>query len=356
MREAYRQFAETISATAESTGASWPFYIMPLYENYAQNFLAQSRTELISLRNVIRPYEVEAWDNFTAHVLPGVLEEAHMLKFGSLDRLDPDPSKYTPYIWQRTKEGPIPDILRDFYVPTVTTSPPGRDYSSFQWNAGSHPNYEAIVQAAYKLGNETLVTKVNPYAGPAKAFLVPEEHALMHDDLPEGETEHPHSFFFHAVRQSVHDPNSKIVAMLTGAAPWDQSMRGLLPEGVNGILVTLHNNCNQSFTYELNGPVASYLGKGHHHTETYDDLMLEVGLSSHSHPDFATTPGHCQYAMVRFDWRNRLDCSCGPLTNFSCPSFPFSVFIQLKHLKTSTTQIHLSFRQLLWPPPSSSLP
>ena len=296
--KAYKQFADTIAASAESAGATWPLYTMPLFEKYASNFLSQARTELISLRNVIRPNEVEEWNNYTAEVLPGLLEEAHMLKFGNLDRLNPDPSKYTNYIYKATKEGPVPDLWREFYVPTVTSSPPARDYGTFQWNIGSHPNYQAIVEAAYRLGNETLVTKVGSYTKAASTFLVPEEHALMHDPLPEGETEHPHSMFFHPIRASIHDPNSTIVAILSGAAAWDQSMRGLLPMGVNGILAIIYNNCNQSFTYEINGPVASYLGKDKPHSEKYEHLMIDVDLAFHSHPAVPTTPGHCQYGMV----------------------------------------------------------
>ena len=298
LRQAYRQFADTITATAESAGASWPLYIMPLYQQYAQDFLTQSRTELISLRNLVRPHEVEAWNNFTAAHYPQVLEEAHLLKFGNFDRLNPDPAKFTPYLWQRTKEGPIPDIERDYYFPTLTTSPPARDYSSFQWNLGSHPSYTAIVEAILTLKNETLVTAVGPYVGPGKTFLVDEEHALMHDPLPEGETEHPHSFFFHPVRASIHDPDAEVVALLGGGTAWDQGLRGLLPEGVSGILAVMYSSCGDLFTYEINGPKAVYLGMGDKHDPKYDYMVLDVDLAFHSHPDFASTPGHCQYGMV----------------------------------------------------------
>jgi hypothetical protein len=75
-------------------------------------------------------------------------------------------------------------------------------------------------------------------------------------------------------------------------------MIDLLPEGVTGIVTVIRNTCNQSFTYEINGPEATYLGEGDLHETKYDDMETTVSFSFHTHPKFTSTQGHCQYSMV----------------------------------------------------------
>ncbi|CAB9512833.1 Receptor-type guanylate cyclase gcy [Seminavis robusta] len=298
LRHAYQQLANTISAAAEASGAAWPFFTMPLYQKYAQDFLVQSRTELISFRNLVRGFEREAFEKFAEANYKQVIEEAHMIRWGDTSRINPEKANYTSYIWERTTEGPARDIFRDYYFPTLVTAPPPRDYSIYMWNVGSHPNYQPVVDAAWKLGNETCITRLLHYTGASNTFFTKDEHDAMHDPLPPGEKEHPHSFFFHPIKESVTDPNSRLVGMMSGGAPWDQSLRGLLPDGVNGIHAVIENNCGDIFTYEINGKKADFLGLSDKHEAKFDRLKHEVDLAFHSHPDFATTPGHCMYKMT----------------------------------------------------------
>ena len=53
--------------------------------------------------------------------------------------------------------------------------------------------------------------------------LPKEEHDAMHDPLPPGETEHPHSFIFHPVKRVVQDPSSDIAGILVSASSWGKS-------------------------------------------------------------------------------------------------------------------------------------
>jgi len=77
-------------------------------------------------------------------------------------------------------------------------------------------------------------------------------------------------------------------------------MQNLLPEGVNGVLCVIKNTCGQSFTYEIQGRSAFYLGDGDWHDPSYDDLGMTVELSLHSHPEFANYPGNCLYTLQVF--------------------------------------------------------
>ena len=47
----------------------------------------------------------------------------------------------------------------------------------------------------------------------------------------------------------------------------------------------------------VNGEDAIYLGDGDLHDSKYNYLEVTVDLSMHTHPNFTSTPGHCQYSM-----------------------------------------------------------
>ena len=66
--------------------------------------------------------------------------------------------------------------------------------------------------------------------------------------------------------------------------------------------VVLQNNCNQTFTYTIDGKDAYYVGEpGDFHDTEYDGFRrhLMLTVNENTHPDFISTPGHCYYDMVR---------------------------------------------------------
>jgi hypothetical protein len=101
------------------------------------------------------------------------------------------------------------------------------------------------------------------------------------------------------IHKVVGDTNSEVVAIFGTGTAWDAALLNLLPDDVVGIHAVIKNNCNQSYTYAIDGKDAFYLGEGDSHDPKYDDLELAVSLAVHTHPNFTSTPGHCQYSMVR---------------------------------------------------------
>ena len=133
--------------------------------------------------------------------------------------------------------------------------------------------------------------------------MTAEEHHKMHSKLLDTRSENPHSFVVHPVHRALRpgeplDTQREIVGVLAGASAWDVALLNLLPDGVVGIHAVVRNNCNQSYTYEIRGSDAYFLGNQDLHETKYDGWDVRVNLALHSHPDFSTTPGHCQYEMV----------------------------------------------------------
>jgi class 3 adenylate cyclase len=72
-------------------------------------------------------------------------------------------------------------------------------------------------------------------------------------------------------------PDKQIKSVLTAYVYWQSFFSDILPEDAMGIIVSLRNSCNQSFSYEVNGKTASYLGKGDLHDPKYNHMMVETG-------------------------------------------------------------------------------
>jgi len=104
---------------------------------------------------------------------------------------------------------------------------------------------------------------------------------------------------FQAIHKNVGDSDSETVALVSLAFAWDAALQHLLPEGVEGIHSIIKNNCGQAFSYEINGADAIFVGEGDLHETKFDDREVVANLALHSHPEFATTSGHCQFSMVR---------------------------------------------------------
>jgi hypothetical protein len=146
------------------------------------------------------------------------------------------------------------------------------------------------------LKNETVYTGVARYSS-ANAYKE-EEHTALHSTLKNSNISYPHSFIGHPIHTIPGDYNSEIVALIGGGVAWDFALRNLLPEGVDGIIVETENNCNQSFTYQITGPDAFFIGNGGLHETKYENMKVVRSLSVHTHPNFTTTSGHCYYSMV----------------------------------------------------------
>jgi hypothetical protein len=70
---------------------------------------------------------------------------------------------------------------------------------------------------------------------------------------------------------------------------------GLLPEGVEGVLLVLRNSCGQTQSFYLRGPEVEFLGRGDLHDTKYDSDRVTVDLAeSYPDPDVArSATGHC---------------------------------------------------------------
>jgi hypothetical protein len=265
-----------------------------------------SSAEFAGLNNIVKQDEREDFIEWSNQNYEAMIQESHLVAYGNLYSLNTDPAKYNSFVSQKDTSGVfVPDIDRDYYSVRTSESPPPRAYGPVtNFNVGSIGNNGALFSSLLELGNETLVSNARPFqAQPA------EVHQTFHKENPAG-VDFPHSFFSYPVRKVANDFTSEIVATITVAHAWDVSMRKLLPETVNGIYCVLRNNCDQIFTFVIDGHDVSYLGEGDYHDTKYDDKELDLNLTPHTHPNFTNTPDHCTYSMVSAKTQEHKDAMC----------------------------------------------
>jgi hypothetical protein len=76
-------------------------------------------------------------------------------------------------------------------------------------------------------------------------------------------------------KSSSSSSSSPLVAILGLSIFWQDLIEGILPLGNDGLVAVFDNaGCNQTFTFQINGPNATYLGSGDRHEPAYDDHLV----------------------------------------------------------------------------------
>jgi hypothetical protein len=94
MKNAFVGYANHISSTAMDINATWPIFQIPQFELHTTPVRIQSGVEYISIQYMIEPKDAEPYLNFVTDHYVESYQEAHMIRYGNLNRLIP--IGYTP--------------------------------------------------------------------------------------------------------------------------------------------------------------------------------------------------------------------------------------------------------------------
>jgi hypothetical protein len=78
---------------------------------------------------------------------------------------------------------------------------------------------------------------------------------------------------------SYNPEDHKLVGILSLSIYWRDFIKNILPTGSDGILVVFENECNPTFTYQINGPTVAYLGAGDFHDAKYNSLEISSAVN-----------------------------------------------------------------------------
>ncbi|CAB9501709.1 Receptor-type guanylate cyclase gcy [Seminavis robusta] len=301
LRDGLDQLGNFISVWAHSDKNKefFPFVTLPTFETIAPGIIKQAHIETIAYSPFVRADQKEAWLDY-ANKNKGWVIESHMQQMGSLQRLKGGENTYVNDMTLLTPEGVIPDPEpREYYFPAWSYSPPPVTHGGI--NVNVELVFPQLMAAMFELQNETLFTEVRRHPGIPIAFS-PQEHARYHSKLKNSNVSNPHSFFLHPVYAKPGNKSSGVAATISGAMAWDAPLLNLLPTGVEGIHVVIKNTCNQTYTYNIVGGDAFYLGPGDHHETDFDEMEVEISLDLSTHPHFREVAksgpgGPCHYSM-----------------------------------------------------------
>ncbi len=111
---------------------------------------------------------------------------------------------------------------------------------------------------------------------------------------------------------TVSRPDSKVVGIIASSFYIRSFIENILPSSEKGIIVVFENTCNQTFTYEVNGHEAKWLGPGDLHDPKFDYLTYsktfnEIGFHAAESGTYGGLPidtEYCAYVISTYPSEN----------------------------------------------------
>jgi hypothetical protein len=327
MREAFQRVSHVVAASAVADKMEWPFVTMTRepYEVLARHARDESGAEVLSLSPFVEDTQRKDWLKYSFDNAWWFDQSKQVVEqmAGTGDNVAGIYANvsFAPDLFGPNGNAPILNGTERPSSPTLTgliphaalwqVSPPpyfpgivNMDFFTFHWFVPMFPALDHY--------RESFITNVYDLTRAVSLSRGHDAHRDYHQQfssrpLTVNETlTHPHSVVITPISERFQDKTSRMVGMLVATTSWDWYIAGLLPtDSLSGIMVELVNNCNQSFTYLLNGSKASYLGSDNFHNLTFADSRFVVDLFDPpgDRPDegydrYGDGSNYCDYSII----------------------------------------------------------
>lgn len=278
-------------SNSNSSTTAWPFVTVPHWELYARHIRSTGASDLVMWAPVVTDEQRREWEDYSTATSPNprITPYVHGPGNDVLDLLDdglppPIPPSEGPYapVWQTA--------LGD---PATSTSVVNLDLFAYE------PVERIFV---HRSTNESVLASDQPSI--TSVFYDYSNVARNNESTtnPQQLTTRPHSVIVAPIldslleKPSAKDQTSSSKGLVALSFDWYSLFQGVLPNRTQGVQVVVRNSCqpDQPFTYLLQGPNATYLGRGEQFIDLYY-ANLEYSVVS---PHFATAPtGGCDYLL-----------------------------------------------------------
>lgn len=333
-------FVASIVSMAQVTNQEWPFVTVPNWAARAGKIRSLTGAMFLNIYPLVEDHQREAWENYTSYNNDWVYETQEAQEsdptyegntsvadwyenwdvihgydefykdnageFGT-NRSGP----YLPY-WQVT-----PVLLYDPVYNWDLTS---------DWDITNCSEWEDETEPCEEISTATDVAVKRHKAVLSEGYLIQDENsteAEIESDMeeanwianylpPNEEPMEPVFDMYYPILPSAMDTynqnadpdfdlaNQTFAGMLAFSFYWRNSLRDILPDSSNGIIVVVDNPCNPTFTYEINGPTTNFLGGGDHHQDKYDHLALSANLLDFAADSYTGVPvddSYCPWSL-----------------------------------------------------------
>jgi hypothetical protein len=311
INDSMETLGETLTSYCVDTGAEWPFVTLPRFEQRVGTIRRSSLLNLMGFLPFVETAEREVWEAY-AEREQGWIQESYEAEFRhTMDRRDnftdpwsgSEPDDGTAqhnnqhdssrFVAENNSTSPTIVVIgaaelntlsgEGPFAPIWQMSPPPppsmtkvintdiMSIASFHllldsFRRGGAASNSAISHAmsgslypTIELGNETRAQSTS------LASFAPEQP--------------PSSFLFRPVFNA-YAHGSEIQGFAIAVLSWQDFFSNLLPDEIQGIVCVLHNPCGgQSYTFQLHGRTATFLGDYDTHEYEYDNLTKRTVLT-----------------------------------------------------------------------------
>jgi class 3 adenylate cyclase len=309
-----------LSSYARGTNSTWPLVTLPDFDMRGESTKSLADALSIMLLPVVTEETRTSWEDYSVNHQDWIPQEAmHVAKEAMQVAKEPDQialvARRQQEVGQQqgipseifngngTVHGPGP------FLPLWQMSPilPGMTWM-FNMDMLSITAYAGGLSAVLE-GKDAVLGRVSNLKGddqsPALESL--HRHLVLSTSSSTGPKTVPHadpvSPLFYPVLDK-YGPDANVVAVLATMLSWRSYLTGVLSPGVKGVVCVVQNKCGQTFTYQIDGHDAIYLGEGDHHDHKFNDLgktadlVDKVESSEHLHFGASKLNGdYCSYSL-----------------------------------------------------------
>ena len=304
--------ANDITSLVRSTTDQWPNITIPDFEIYGDKYLQLSAALQFSFAPLVSNVSQwnayaqsnTGWLNKSLAMQADLKAEDFMFTAYNRHLVEETTSNIPETMWRYwngvngtkvEQTGPGVTVGPAGFAPLWMQSPAPKDASIINLDLLSDPIFRSVYKGLLKTQTSVLSRVMD------LEFLY---GGAVHDD-----SVHPHSFLMNPIfdwfsdLSDEHDGHAEadghqdLAGLLIAVISWDTYFTNLLVEGTNGVIVVLHSNCGDFYTYQLDGGTAVYLGPGDLHDPAYNGLEYDTPFyalksTNDPHLDVGAVDGH----------------------------------------------------------------
>jgi len=275
-------------ATARAVNQTWPNVRIADFSVRAAKTLPLSRAKFLVVCPVVGDETYDAWTNWTAQEGIAWVDEALSVQKEDSNYFGPIIEEYITLDFIYGPDGTVPPLGEGLqWLPTWQAYPIVPTWPPYNYDYISGLSYTTAHTDCLRTNK---ITITNPYMNPdpnnPDEVQRAEENAAWYYARihPDEEPLEPASDLYFPIRDNANsvdtDPSEyPPVGVFAVSFYWRDMIRDILPTSAIGILVVIESPCAASFTYRLDGPDTTLLGRGDLHDEKYNHMEFESQIA-----------------------------------------------------------------------------
>lgn len=291
---AMEAFGSTVTSyVQDEETANWPLVDIPHFEMRGYQSNALSGALMMIMSPLVPLLEREDWESYATEnqgwIQEGIDFNPELRdNYTSVPGYELENISYPIWHYGLTGE-PVHEQGRGPYLPVWQTSPAPYNTSIVNYNLLDNPVFARVFHGM----EETDLPVLSEVT----------DLTFLYEGVIDDDATHPHSFLLYPLHETFDellenpsDPNP-LIGALTAVLPWDHYFAHLLPKEVFGMVVVVKDTCGDVFTYQVDGPDATFMGQGDHHDPKYEGLVEVTDFVTLFQHNFSDTHEHCEYFL-----------------------------------------------------------